>query len=87
MKKCPKRIMSALLAVVMLLALIPTQAFAASAGIEFKGYVTYGATTVGHFEVNGQQAFCLEHAKSSPQTGAGNSTSIYDDPRIIAQCH
>ena len=29
----------------------------------------YGSATVGNFVVDGRQAFCLEHPKSTPSTG------------------
>lgn len=54
----------------------------AAATITYNGNVTYGASTVGNFIVNGRQAFCLEHDKASPPTGTSFHEEIYDNVSI-----
>lgn len=44
--------------------------------IEYLGQVTYGYNVVGHFRVNGEDAFCVEHAKPTPPTGTPNQGDV-----------
>lgn len=43
--------------------------------IEYLGQVSYGGSIVGDFRVDGEQAFCIEHANATPPTG-----TPYHDP-------
>lgn len=74
LKRNAKRLIAMMLCLIMIIGIMPTTALAVTdVEIVFKGYVTYGATSVGYFIVNGEQAFCIEHTKSSPQTGGQTS--------------
>lgn len=50
--------------------------------IEYLGQVTYGYNIVGHFKVNGEDAFCIEHAKPTPPSGTPAEEAPYDDANI-----
>lgn len=51
--------------------------------IEFHGVLTYSGSSVGNFTIDGKQAFCLEHAKSSPPNGTpNNGQAPYNDDHI-----
>lgn len=51
--------------------------------IEYLGQITYGDNVVGHFRVNGEEAFCLEHSKPTPPSGTpAEGGLIYDDPNV-----
>ncbi|HCX5354336.1 TPA: hypothetical protein OZU68_004957, partial [Escherichia coli] len=51
--------------------------------IKYNGQVTYGWTTVGDFTIDGVQAFCIEHSKSSPPSNTPyNSLNPYDNAKI-----
>lgn len=53
--------------------------------VTYKGQITYGGSTVGHFEVDGEQAFCIEHPKPTPATNTPNDGgNIYDNPSVAA---
>lgn len=80
-----KRIIAIFLCLIMGIGIMPSTAYAASADIVFNGYVSYGLSSVGSFTVNGEQALCVQHEKSSPQTGASNDGgSIYNNDKIKA---
>lgn len=51
--------------------------------IEYNGKITYGSNIVGDFTINGKQAFCMEHPKSTPPTGTKITVSIYDNADIM----
>lgn len=58
---------------------------AGSATVTYKGQVSYGGSTVGHFEVDGEQAFCIEHPKPTPATNTPNDGgNIYDNAKVAA---
>lgn len=59
---------------------------ARSAKIEYIGKVTSSTgSTVGRFKVNGQWAFCVDHAKTSPPSNTSyDSGSIYNNESIRA---
>lgn len=59
---------------------------ARSAKIEYIGKVTSSTgSTVGRFKVNGQWAFCVDHAKTSPTSNTSyDSGSIYNNESIRA---
>lgn len=57
----------------------------ASSTVVYKGSVSYGGSIVGYFEVDGAQAFCMEHPKNTPPTGTpNNGGNIYHNPKIAA---
>lgn len=61
------------------------EADAASSQVVYKGQVSYGGSTVGYFEIDGAQSFCIEHSKPTPATGQSNDGgNIYDNPKIAA---
>lgn len=51
--------------------------------IQYEGKITYGASTVGSFHVDGIRAFCMDHDKTSPSNGTSAKTSIYSDPNVV----
>ena len=55
---------------------------AASATVVYNGKATWSGSTVGNFTVNGKQAFCLEHAKTTPPTGTPLTTEIYQNEMV-----
>lgn len=57
--------------------------FAESTTIQYNGKITYGASTVGSFYVDGRRAFCMDHNKTSPSNGTSAETSIYSDPNVV----
>ena len=84
MKLKKKKIVSFLLAMVMIVTTFSEVNLnvRAADGIEYHGRVSYGGSTVGHFTVNGQIAFCAEHNKTSPSTGASFHDEIYGNEDI-----
>lgn len=58
---------------------------AGSTTVTYKGQVSYGGSTVGHFEVGGEQAFCIEHPKPTPATNTPNDGgNIYENDQVAA---
>ena len=55
---------------------------AASATVSYGGKATWGGSTVGKFKVNGKDALCMEHEKSTPGTGTATNSSVYDNPTV-----
>lgn len=56
-----------------------------SASVQYLGSVKYSYYTVGKFKVNGEWAFCVDHAKASPPTGTSyNSGYVYSNDSIRA---
>lgn len=53
-----------------------------SAVVAYNGKISYSGSTVGDFAVNGRQAFCMEHSKSTPGTGTGLTTEIYYNENV-----
>lgn len=81
--KYVKRMIAAMLAIVMCISLLPNlPASAAEDKVHYYGKKTYGGVTVGKFSVNGETAFCMEHKKSTPPTGTKLSTSIYENKNV-----
>lgn len=77
------RMMASILLLLMVLGLIMNALKVdAATTISYHGNVTYGASTVGNFTVNGVQAFCFEHDKTSPPTGTSFREEIYNNPDI-----
>ena len=63
----------ALLIVMLLCAAAPARA--ASGTITEYHQVAYGVMRVGHFEINGQTAFCTDHDKTTPPRGTAVTTA------------
>lgn len=58
---------------------------ASAPDIEYRGQISYGGSVVGDFRVNGEQAFCIEHVKPTPATGASYKDSVpYNNNKIAA---
>ncbi|MCE4051693.1 MucBP domain-containing protein [Bacillus sp. Au-Bac7] len=56
---------------------------ASAPDIEYRGQISYGGSIVGDFRVNGEQAFCIEHEKPTPGTGAlYNEPTPYDNAKV-----
>ena len=53
-----------------------------NASIQYYGKLTYGGSTVGDFTINGKQAFCMQHKKSTPSTGVNVKQDIYNNGDI-----
>lgn len=63
----------------------PNATQAAAPKIVYNGKATYLGTTVGNFTVNGVQAFCMQHSKTTPATGTAYSAPTpYDSASIRA---
>jgi hypothetical protein len=67
------------------LGLMSSAVFASSATVQYNGSVTYGGSTVGNFTVNGEQAFCMEHSKTTPSTNTAITSQVYNNENI-AKC-
>lgn len=59
-----------------------TSSVNAASGITYEGRVSWGGTTVGKFKVDGKTAFCLEHEKDTPASGAGYKQEVYKNDNI-----
>lgn len=82
MKICKKIFITLL---VILLNFNTVMALEGNARIEYFGKVKCSYYTVGRFKVNGQWAFCVDHEKPTPPTGASYSDGArYDDESIKA---
>lgn len=60
----------------------PQEAAAADYKIKNLGSVTWGGSTVGHFEVDGAIAFCMEHDKRQPPGGTDATSEVYSNENI-----
>ena len=58
---------------------------AATYNVTYNGKVKYGKSTVGDFMVDGARAFCIDHVKPTPPTGAVTTKEIYNNTDI-AKC-
>ncbi len=71
-----KKWLSLMTAVVFLmqtfLPFIPSAEASTSGQVVFNGTVSYAGSTVGDFTVDGEQGFCVEHAKPTPPTATAN---------------
>ena len=54
----------------------------AAGGAQYYGGVKYKNTTVAHFTINGQPAFCMQHGVTAPTTGTAYESNIYEDENI-----
>uniref|UniRef100_UPI003F491337 thioester domain-containing protein n=1 Tax=Niallia taxi TaxID=2499688 RepID=UPI003F491337 len=51
--------------------------------IEYIGQISYGGSIVGEFRVDGELAFCIEHEKPTPGTGASYNESVpYNNDKV-----
>lgn len=90
MKKTIKMLNIILVIIILLSTIVPVilelnEVFATDATVTYNGKVTYGGSTVGNFSVNGIQAFCIDHDKSTPPTGTSVSIETLNDTNI-AKC-
>lgn len=92
MKNKIKKYSKLITAIVLLLtAILPnlyffeTKVYASTSKIVYNGKAIYGPNIVGDFSVNGEQAFCMEHAKATPPTNTEITSSIYGN-EDIAKC-
>lgn len=90
MKKTIKILNVMLVLIILLSAILPvlsslSEVLAATYEIQYHGKVTYGYSTVGDFTVNGRRAFCIDHVKPTPPTGAIATKELYNDTNI-AKC-
>lgn len=60
----------------------PASTYPKNESIVYNGKTTYGNTIVGNFSVGGQQAFCLQHPKTTPATGTKVTSKIYENTDI-----
>lgn len=90
--KCGKKILCWILAAILVLAaVIPLSTLKASAASGITVVKKYlpdndpaGRSEVGEFLINGEPAFCLQHKKRSPSSGAvSDSTSPYNNPKVL----
>ncbi|SEI66339.1 VaFE repeat-containing surface-anchored protein [Sharpea azabuensis] len=59
-----------------------SEVHAASATVSYGGKATWSGSTVGKFKVNGKDALCMEHKKTTPGSGTHVDSSIYNDPTV-----
>ena len=90
--KCGKKILCWILAAILVLAaVIPLSTLKASAASGITVVKKYlpdndpaGRSEVGEFLINGEPAFCLQHKKRSPSSGAvSDSESPYNNPKVL----
>ena len=60
-----------------------SEVHAASATVSYGGKAKWSGSTVGKFKVNGKDALCMEHKKTTPGSGTHVDSSIYNDPTVI----
>lgn len=85
MKRNKKIIIGIMLLILTIIVLseIYSKIFAATYSIEYLGKVTYGASTVGSFKINGKRAFCTDHQKTTTPNGTIVESEIYNDDNIV----
>ena len=44
--------------------------------------VSWGGSKVGSFQIDGRQAFCIDHSKTTPTTGIDYGSEVYNDARV-----
>ena len=54
----------------------------AAGGITYYGGVKYKNTTVAHFTIDGNPAFCMQHGVTAPPTGTSFRDQIYENDNI-----
>ena len=59
-----------------------SEVHAASATVSYGGKAKWSGSTVGKFKVNGKDALCMEHKKTTPGSGTHVDSSIYNDPTV-----
>ena len=58
----------------------------AAGGITYYGGVKYKNTTVAHFTIDGNPAFCMQHGVTAPPTGTSFRDQIYENDNIASGC-
>lgn len=59
-----------------------SEVHAASATVSYGGKAKWSGSTVGKFKVNGKDALCMEHKKTTPGSGTHVDSTIYNDPTV-----
>ena len=54
----------------------------AACNVQYYGGVKYKNTTVAHFTIDGQPAFCMQHGVTAPTTGTVYESNVYEDENI-----
>jgi uncharacterized surface anchored protein len=54
----------------------------AAGGTQYYGGVKYKNTTVAHFTIDGQPAFCMQHGVTAPTTGTVYESNVYEDENV-----
>ncbi len=54
----------------------------AAGGTQYLGGVKYKNTTVAHFTIDGQPAFCMQHGVTAPTTGTVYESNVYEDENV-----
>ena len=54
----------------------------AAGGTQYYGGVKYKNTTVAHFTIDGQPAFCMQHGVTAPTTGTTYTSAVYEDENV-----
>ena len=92
MKNKIKKYLNLIIVIVLLLTtilpnlhLIGTKVYASTSKVVYNGKAIYGPNIVGDFTVNGEQAFCMEHAKDTPPTNTEITSNVYGN-EDIAKC-
>ena len=71
------------LLVLLLSILMPVIILATTFSVEYFGSVSYGGSTVGKFQVNGQVAFCIDHRKQTPPSGTEITEEVWDNENVL----
>ena len=71
------------LLVLLLSILVPVIILATTFSVEYFGSVSYGGSTVGKFQVNGQIAFCIDHRKQTPPSGTEITEEVWDNENVL----
>ena len=71
------------LLVLLLSILMPVIILATTFSVEYFGPVSYGGSTVGKFQVNGQVAFCIDHRKQTPPSGTEITEEVWDNENVL----
>ena len=50
--------------------------------LKYHGKISYDGSTVGDFTIDGKQAFCLEHPKTTPGNNTKLTTDIYNNVNV-----
>lgn len=61
---------------------LPNKIYASTVNNLASGGVSWGGTRVGYFEIDGRQAFCIDHSKTTPSSGMEYSEEVYNDANV-----